>query len=123
MPSPVHTRVCVCVCLRVCMCLCVPVCLVGCRWQRVRRTTEAFKSAVVEVIVCYQEYNEIGLGNLGKFKDKNRKSIEVYMRKYLCRFKRCITAMYTDTQTRMISFTLSHTHTHTQTHTQLMEPP
>jgi len=38
---------------------------------------EAFKRAGVEVIFCYQEHDEIVLGNLGKYKDKNLKSIEV----------------------------------------------
>lgn len=38
---------------------------------------EAFKRAGVEVLFCYQEHDEIVLGNLGKFKDKNLKSIEV----------------------------------------------
>jgi len=38
---------------------------------------EAFKRAGVEVLFCYQEHDEIVLGNLGKFKDKHLKSIEV----------------------------------------------
>jgi len=38
---------------------------------------EAFKRAGVEVLFCYQEHDEIVLGNLGKYKDKNLKSIEV----------------------------------------------
>jgi len=38
---------------------------------------EAFKRAGVEVIFCYQEHDEIVLGNLGKYKDKQLKSIEV----------------------------------------------
>jgi hypothetical protein len=38
---------------------------------------EAFKRASVEVIFCYQEHDEIVLGNLGKYKDKQLKSIEV----------------------------------------------
>jgi len=45
---------------------------------------EAFKRAGVEVIFCYQEHDEIVLGNLGKYKDKNLKSIEVYMRICVC---------------------------------------
>ena len=38
---------------------------------------EAFKRAGVEVLFCYQEHDEIVLGNLGKYKDKTLKSIEV----------------------------------------------
>lgn len=38
---------------------------------------EAFKRAGIEVLFCYQEHDEIVLGNLGKFKDKHLKSIEV----------------------------------------------
>lgn len=38
---------------------------------------EAFKRSGVEVIFCYQEHDEIVLGNLGKYKDKQLKSIEV----------------------------------------------
>ena len=38
---------------------------------------EAFKRASVEVIFCYQEHDEIVLGNLGKYKGKQLKSIEV----------------------------------------------
>ena len=38
---------------------------------------EAFKRAGVEVLFCYQEHDEIVLGNLGKYKDKELKSIEV----------------------------------------------
>mmetsp|Transcript_9212 Transcript_9212/g.18379 ORF Transcript_9212/g.18379 Transcript_9212/m.18379 type:complete len:751 (-) Transcript_9212:210-2462(-) len=38
---------------------------------------EAFKRAGIEVLYCYQEHDEIVLGNLGKFMDKPLKSIEV----------------------------------------------
>lgn len=38
---------------------------------------EAFKRAGVEVLFCYQEHDEIVLGNLGKYKEKELKSIEV----------------------------------------------
>ena len=38
---------------------------------------EAFKRSGIEVLFCYQEHDEIVLGNLGKYKDKFLKSIEV----------------------------------------------
>jgi len=34
----------------------------------------------LQVIFCYQEHDEIVLGNLGKYKDKQLKSIEVCVR-------------------------------------------
>ena len=42
---------------------------------------EAFKRSGVEVMFCYQDHDEIVLGNLGKYKDKQLKSIEVIIRK------------------------------------------
>ena len=53
------------------MCVCV------CQVAEGSPYYEAFKRAGVEVLFCYQEHDEIVLGNLGKYKDKTLKSIEV----------------------------------------------